>query len=70
MCCAGDVPGRDRGDPGRDRAHTVPEDHGAPVPADRPLCLQPTLPGEPTVRPSVSVCVCVCVGGGGFSYTW
>ena len=42
----GDVPGRAGGDPRRDRAHSVPEDHGPAVQGHRQMCLQPTLPGE------------------------
>lgn len=41
----GDVPGRNRRDPGYHRAHAFQEDPGAPVQADLHMCGQATLPG-------------------------
>ena len=49
MCCRvrlGDVPGGNRGDPGRDRAVSVHQGPGATLQTDRSLYLQPSLPGE------------------------
>lgn len=43
---SGNVSGRDRGDPGRDRAVPVHPDPGAALQADRSLHLKPSLPGE------------------------
>ena len=43
---AGDVPGRDGGDSGCDRAASVPEDHGASLQADIYVCVKSSLPGE------------------------
>ena len=42
----GDVPGGNRGDPGRDRAVSVHQGPGATLQTDRSLYLQPSLPGE------------------------
>ena len=48
MVCnfAGDVPGWDRGDPGRDRARSVRQDSGGALQADRQVRLQPALSGS------------------------
>lgn len=45
----GDVPQRAGGDPGRDRAVRVREGHGAALPSAGQVCVQSSLPGEPSV---------------------